>query len=47
MACVAFFDRVLLGRSWEMPVERELPAKLGRCYEKLADHNFGLSAKSS
>ena len=26
--------------NWEMPVERELPAKIGRCYEKLLGHNF-------
>ena len=24
------FDRVLAARSWEMPLERELPAKIGR-----------------
>ena len=30
------FDRVLPARSWELPVERELPAKIGRCYEKLS-----------
>ena len=29
------FDPVLPARSWEMPVERELPAKIGRCYENL------------
>ena len=26
-----FFGRVLPARSWEMPVERGLPAKIGRC----------------
>ena len=34
----ALFDCVLPARSWEMPVERELPAKIGRCYKKLAGH---------
>ena len=41
------FDRVLPARSWEMPVERELPAKIGRCNENLAGRNFDLRAKSS
>ena len=27
----ALFDRVLPARSWEMPVERELQAKIGQC----------------
>ena len=27
-----------------MPVERELPAKIGRCYEKPFGHNFQISA---
>ena len=30
----ALFDRVLPARSWEMPVERKLPAKIGRCSKK-------------
>ena len=34
------FDRVLPARSWEMPVERELPAKIG-------GRNFDRRAKSS
>ena len=38
------FDPVLPARSWEMPVERELPAKIGRCYEKPYGHNFQISA---
>ena len=38
------FDPVLPARSWEMPVERELPAKIGRCYEKPFGHNFQNSA---
>ena len=38
------FDPVLPARSWEMPVERELPAKIGRCYEKPYGHNFHISA---
>ena len=42
-----FFDRVLPARSWEMPVERELPAKIGRCWKKLAGRNFDRRAKSS
>ena len=41
------FGRVLPARSWEMPVERELPAKIGRCYQKLLGHNFDRRAKSS
>ena len=41
------FDPVLPARSWEMPVKCELPAKIGRCYEKLAGHNFDRRAKSS
>ena len=41
------FDRVLPARSWELPVERELPAKIGRCYEKPSGHNFDFRAKSS
>ena len=41
------FDRVLPARSWEMPVERELPAKIGRCNEKPSGHNFDFKAKSS
>ena len=43
----AFFDRVLPDRSWDMPVERELPSKIGWCNEELAGHNFNLRAKSS
>ena len=34
------FDRVLPARSWEMPVERELPAKIGGVTKKLGGHNF-------
>jgi len=41
------FDRVLPARSWEMPVEHELPSKIGRCSKKLAGHNFDRRAKSS
>ena len=41
------FDPVLPARSWEMPVKCELPAKIGRCYEKLGGHNFDFRAKSS
>ena len=41
------FDRVLPARSWEMPVERELPAKIGRCSKNLAGRNFDFRAKSS
>ena len=40
------FDRVLPARSWEIPVERELPAKIGRCSKKLGGHNFDFRAKS-
>ena len=43
----ALFDRVLPAWSWEMPVERELPAKIGRCLPKLFGHNFDRRAKSS
>merc|ERR1712047_149968 len=31
---------VLPARSWEMPVERELPAKIGRCWKKLTGRNL-------
>ena len=41
------FDPVLPARSWEMTVERELPAKIGRCSKKLGGHNFDFRAKSS
>ena len=41
------FDPVLPARSWEMPVERELPAKIGRCWKKPSGHNFDFRAKSS
>ena len=41
------FDPVLPARSWEMPVKCELPAKIGRCNEKLGGHNFDFRAKSS
>ena len=34
------FYRVLPARSWEMPVERELPAKIGRYSKKLHGRNF-------
>ena len=40
------FDPVLPARSWEMPVERELPAKIGRCSPKPFGHNFQNSALS-
>ena len=30
-----------------MPVERELPAKIGWCYKNLAGRNFDLRSKSS
>ena len=40
------FDPVLPARSWEMPVERELPAKIGRCVAKPYGHNFQNSALS-
>ena len=33
----ALFDSVLPARRREMPVERELPAKLGRCWKKLGE----------
>ena len=39
------FVRVLPAWSWEMPVERELPAKLGRCWRKPPGHNFDFRAK--
>ena len=41
------FDPVLPARSWEMPVKCELPAKIGRCYEKHPGRNFDFRAKSS
>ena len=41
------FDSVLPARSWEMPVEHELPAKIGQCYNELLGHNFDARAKSS
>ena len=41
------FDPVLPARSWEMPVERELPAKIGRCWKNLAGCNFDLSKNLS
>ena len=34
-------------QSWEVPVERELPAKIGRCNENLLGQNFNARAKSS
>ena len=34
-----FFDGVLPARSWEMPAECELPAKIGRCFKNLRGHN--------
>ena len=43
----ALFDRVLPAWSWEMLVERELPAKLGRCSKKPPGRNFDFRAKSS
>ena len=41
------FGRVLPAQSWEMPVERELPAKIGWCNKNLAGRNFDFRAKSS
>ena len=41
------FDPVLPARSWEMPVERELPAKIGGGTKKLGGHIFDFRAKSS
>ena len=41
------FDSVMPPRSWEMPVEHELAAILGRCSPKFADHNFDPRGKSS
>ena len=41
------FDRVLPARSWDMPVQRELAAKIGRCYEELLGTNFNARAKCS
>ena len=40
------FDRVLPTWSWEMPVERELLAKIGRCWNRRYGHNFQNSALS-
>ena len=37
----------LPARSWEMPVESELPAKLGQCWKKPPGHNFDFRAKSN
>ena len=44
---VEFFDSVLPAQSWEMLVERELPAKNYAMLPKLFGHNFDLRAKSS
>ena len=41
------FDRVLPARSWDMPVQRELAAKIGWCYEELLGTNFNARAKCS
>ena len=41
------FYYVLHTRSWETPVECELPAKIGWCNENLAGRNFDFRAKSS
>ena len=41
------FDRALPAWSWEMPVKRDLPAKIGRCSKSLGGHNFDFRAKSS
>ena len=41
------FDRVLPTGSWEITVERELPAKIGRCSNKYHGRNFDFRAKSS
>ena len=38
----ALFDRVLPAQSWEMLVDRNLPAKIGQCYKDIAGHNFDL-----
>ena len=37
-----FFDHVLPAQSWEMAVESELPAKIGRCCKNFAGRNFAL-----
>ena len=42
-----FVDNIMPPRSWEMPVEHESAAKLGRCSPKFADHNFDPKGKSS
>ena len=47
VAAGPIFTVFLPARSWEMPLERELPAKIGRWYEKLLGHNFNARAKSS
>ena len=41
------FDRVLPARNWEMPVERELAAKLRQRRKKPGGQNFDFGAKSS
>ena len=41
------FDPVLPARGWEMPVKCEVPAKIGRCSEKLLGLNFDRRATSS
>ena len=41
------FDRFLPAQSWEMPVERELPAKIRWCKENLAGRHFDFREKSS
>ena len=38
--CRAVLTMFLPAQSWEMPVKRELPAKIGRCNEKPSGHNF-------
>ena len=45
--CRPFFYRILPARSWEMPDESELPAKLGRCWKKPPGCNFYFRAKAS
>ena len=40
-----FCNHVLLTRSWEKPVKRELPANIGRCSKKPPGRNFDFRAK--
>ena len=43
----ALFDSALPARSWDIPVERELPAKIGRYWKEPVGHNFDFRGKSS